>query len=136
MHLCLCPKFLSTLNQFCGSYVVIRSNGSDIKTKAERSFDLGFFFETNLLIPELVNIEAKRTLFILHLRKSESFFFTNSKDRIGANSVNSTNWTDRSEVKSVYSTNSKERSGAKSVYSTNWTDQTEAKSVYSTNLKE
>ncbi len=116
-------------------YVVIRSNGNEFKTKAERSFDLDFVFETNLLIPELVKIEAKRTLLILHLRKSESFFFTNSKDRSRANSVYSTNWTDRSEAKSVYSTNSKERSGAKSVYSTNSKNWSEAKSVYFTNSK-
>jgi hypothetical protein len=55
---------------------------------------------------------------------------TNLKDRSGANSVYSTNWTDGSEAKSVYSTNLKERSGANSVYSTNWTDGSEAKSVY------
>jgi hypothetical protein len=53
--------------------VVICSNGDDIETKAERSFDLDFVFETNLLIPELVKIEGKRTLLILHLRKRESF---------------------------------------------------------------
>ncbi len=76
------------------------------------SFDLDFVFETNLLIPELVKIEAKRTVLILHLRKSESFFFKNLKGRSSANSVYSTNWTDRSKVKSVYSTNSKERSRA------------------------
>ncbi len=54
------------------------SNGNDIETKAERSFDLGFVFDieqrskTNLLIPELVKIEAKRTLLILNLRKIEA----------------------------------------------------------------
>ncbi len=41
------------------------------------------------------------------------------KERSGANSVYSTNWTDGSEAKSIYSTNSKERREAKSVYSTN-----------------
>ncbi len=72
--------------------------------------------ETKLLIPELVKIEAKRTLLFYTLERA--------------------NWTDRSEAKSVYSTNLKERSRAKSVYSTNWTYRSEVKSVYSTNSKE
>jgi hypothetical protein len=86
-----------------------------------------FLSETNLLIPELVKIKAKRTLLILHLRKIEarSVYSTNSKDRSGANSVYSTNWIDRSEAKSVYSTISKDRSWANSAYSRNRQDQSE-----------
>ncbi len=44
------------------------SNGNDIETKVERSFHLGF----HLLIPELVKIEGKGTLLILHLTKIEA----------------------------------------------------------------
>jgi hypothetical protein len=56
------------------------------------------------------------------------------KERSEANSVYSTNWTDRSEAKSVYSTkNSKERSEAKSVYSKN---RRGANSAYSRNRQD
>ncbi len=96
---------------------LVTTNGNDIKTKAERSFGLGFVFV----------IEAKRTCLFQNLKRSK---------RSGANSVYSTNWKDRSEAKSVYSTNLKDRRGANSVYSTNWKDQREAKSVYSTNSKD
>ncbi len=51
----------------------LTSNGNDIETKAERSFDLDFVFDIEaLLIPALVKIEAKQTLLILHLRKIEA----------------------------------------------------------------
>ena len=60
----------------CDVSRVLSSNGNDIETKVERSFDLGLRFryrsETNLLIRELVKIEAERTLLILHLRKIEA----------------------------------------------------------------
>jgi hypothetical protein len=98
------------------------SNGNDIKTKAERSFDLDFVFviegKRTLLNLHLIKIEAKRILFIPQIRKIESernLFIP----QIGQN-----------ETKPVYSTNSNERSRAKSVYSTNWKDRSEAKSVY------
>jgi hypothetical protein len=108
----------------------VTSNGNDIETKAERSFDLGF----------VCDIEAKRTCKDrseanpAYSTPSTPCLFHKFEDQSRANSVYS--WTDRNEAKSFYSTNSKERSEAKSVYSTNWTDRSEAKSFYSTNLKE
>ncbi len=51
--------------------VVRSSNGNVIETKVERSFHLGF----HLLIPELVKIEGKRTLLILHLERSKQSKF-------------------------------------------------------------
>ncbi len=111
------------------------SNGNDIKTKAERSFDLDFVFNIEAKQTCLFQNEAKRTLLILHLRKIEAkriLFIPQIWS--GANSVYSTNWKDWSEVKSAYSTNSNDRSGANSVYSQ--IGKIEAKSVYSTNSKD
>ncbi len=68
-------------------------------------------------------------------KRNEPADFRICKDPSEANPAYFTNWTGRSEAKSVYSTNSKERCGANSIYSTNWTDRSKAKSVNSTNLK-
>jgi hypothetical protein len=70
---CILPALLfSTVK--APNVVIGYSNGNDIETKAERSFDLVFVFdmETNLLIPELVKIGAKRTLLIPQIGKSKA----------------------------------------------------------------
>jgi hypothetical protein len=58
-----------------GNYDLNSSNGNDIETKAERSFDLDFVFDIKAkrtCLFQNVKIEAKRTLLILHLRKIEA----------------------------------------------------------------
>jgi hypothetical protein len=52
-----------------GLTMVLISNGNDIETKLRSWLRFRYQSETNLHIPELVKIKAKRTLLILHLGK-------------------------------------------------------------------